>query len=168
MREVYSWLSHAKSYWTFMHSPDKPNHKFSIQSATRCIVLAYLRELRDDEMEYGSGPSVALPLTWKTALSRCVACFQGDLAIWFKQPPLLSFAAGGVYGCGSTVSVCVAWYRSNTGATLKLLWLTGRNLKCGRSSWISSSSWQLPRDTTKLNENWNLFNPLSVLCLVQC
>ena len=79
-----------------MHSPDKPNHIFSMQSATRCIVLAYLRELSDDKTEYGSGPSVALPLTLKTGLSRCAACFRGDLAIWFKQPLLLFVAWGSV------------------------------------------------------------------------
>lgn len=165
--KVYSWLPQAKSYWTFMHSAEKPSHKFSMQSAMRCIVLAYLRELRDHETEYGSGPSVALPLTLKMRLSRCAACSEGDLAIWFKQAPLLSFAAGGLYVCGSTVGIRVVWYHSNTVATLKLLWLTGRNLKCEISCWISSFSWQPPQDTTEWNENWNLFSPFFVLRLVQ-
>lgn len=64
-----------------MHSPDEPNHKFSMQRATRCLALVYLRGLREVETESFSGPSEALPLTLKRGLSRCAACFQGDLAI---------------------------------------------------------------------------------------
>lgn len=163
MHEIYSWSPQEESYWN-LHAYTW-QAKFSMQSARRCIVLAYLRELRDAETEHGSGSSAAL---LKTGLSRCATCLQGDLVIWFKQPPRLSLAAEGVYDCGSTVSICIVWCHSNTGAAPELLWLTGRNLRCERSSWISSSSWQLPRDTTEWNENWNLFSLFSVLCLVQC
>lgn len=98
----------------------------------RCINLVYLRGLRDDETNYCSDPSVTLPLTMETGVSRCAAYFQDDLTLWLKQPPLLSQLRECVTVAVQSV-LGVAWYHSNTGATLKLQWLTGRALKCERS-----------------------------------